>query len=176
MANTTITCGHCGKLADKPTGAVNRAVASGLRIFCDRVCAGLGRQKHKTVEQKKAEKKVYDAAYRMTIADKLKVRKAEYHKRTYDPVKAAELRKKRMPRHVEYCRNPNYRAWKKTYDRQYRANKHFGEFAECFLLVMDIRGECLSRMTDYDIRQEKGTTSKSQKRKRDYERSIRHNP
>jgi hypothetical protein len=38
---------------------------------------------------------------------------------------AAEYRKQRMHLHVEYCRRPEYRAWKREYDRKYRA-KEFG--------------------------------------------------
>ncbi len=41
--------------------------------------------------------------YRRKNRAALKAKKAERHKRTYDPVKAAVVRKKRMPRHVEYC-------------------------------------------------------------------------
>lgn len=166
-----ITCAHCGKAAEKSAGAVNRARKVGLALYCDRTCAGLGRRKPpKSIEQKKAEKQSYDAARRIALADKIRAAKREHHKRTYDPVKAAEERKLRMPRHVEYCRRPEYVAWKREYDRLYRANKEYGEFAECFLLVMDIRAECLSRMTDYEIRLEKGTLNKRQQRRRDYGR------
>jgi hypothetical protein len=169
-------CAQCGKFTDRPTGHVNRARARGDNLYCSRECSGLGRRAGKSVEQRKAEKAAYDAEYRKRDPEALKARKAEYHKRTYDPAKAAEVRKKRMPFHVEYCRRPEYRVKKKVYDRQYRAAKFYGDFADCFLLVMDIRDECLSRMTDYEIRIEKGTINKSQHRRRDYERSIRNSP
>lgn len=169
-----ITCAHCGKAAEKPAGAVNRARKCGLSLYCDRTCAGLGRRKpSKSIEQKKAEKKAYDAARRIALADKIRAAKREYHKRTYDVVKAAEERKRRMQRHVEYCRRPEYVAWKREYDRLYRANKEYGEFAECFLLVMDIRAECLSQMTDYEIRYAKGGVAKTQQRRRAYGRLNR---
>lgn len=166
-----ITCAHCGKAAEKSAGAVNRARKVGLSLYCDRTCAGLGRRNPpKSIEQKKAEKRAYDAARREALADQIKAAKRDYHQRTYDPVKAAAVRKLRMPYHVEYCRRPEYREWKREYDRAYSANKEYGEFAECFLLVMDIRAECLSRMTDYEIRLEKGTLNKRQQRRRDYDR------
>lgn len=172
-----ITCAHCGKVADKAAGAVNRARKVGLAIYCDRICAGLGRRKQpKSVEQRKAEKRAYDAVRRDALADEIKAAKAAYHKRTYDPAKAAIHRQKRMPYHVEYCRRPEYREWKREYDRQYRASKEYGEFAECFLLVMDIRAECLSQMTDYEIRLEKGTINKRLQRRRDYDRLNREDP
>jgi len=166
-------CAHCGTLASKATGHVNRARAQGLRLFCSKACSGLARRKGKTLEQRKEEKRIYDAEYRLRDPDGLKARKAAYYQLTHDPVKEAEKRRKIMPRHVEYCRRPEYLEWKRAYDQQYRDNKLYGEFAECFRLVLDIRGECLSRMSDYEIRLEKGTTSKTQKRKRDHERSIR---
>lgn len=166
-----IMCAHCGKAAEKSAGAVNRARKVGLSLYCDRTCAGLGRRKPpKSIEQKKAEKRVYDAARREALVDQIKAAKREYHKRTYDPVVAAAVRKLRMPHRVEYCRRPEYREWKREYDRTYRANKEYGEFADCFLLVMDIRAECLSQMTDYEIRLEKGTLNKRQQRRRDYDR------
>lgn len=169
-------CAHCTKLTDRPTGHVNRARAQGRKLFCSRECFGLDRRQWKSVEQRKEEKRLYDAEYRLRDVEALKARKAEYYQRTKDPVKEAAKRKERMPLHVEYCRRPEYRAKKKIYDRKYRAEKHYGELADCFLLVMEIRDECLSRMTDYEIRLEKGTLNKSLQRKRDYERSVRNSP
>lgn len=169
-------CAHCTKLADRPAGHVNRARAQGNKLFCSRECSGIHRRKWKSGAQRKEEKRLYDMEYRDRNRAALKAKKADYYKRTRDPVKEAEKRKERMPLHVEYCRRPEYRAKKKVYDRQYRAVKHYGAFADCFLLVMDIRDECLSRMTDYEIRLEKGTLNKSLKRRRDYERSVCNSP
>lgn len=169
-------CAHCTNLADRPAGHVNRARAQGNKLFCSRECFGLDRRQWKPVEQRKEEKRLYDADYRKREGDALKAKKAEYYQRTKDPAKEAVKRKERMPLHVEYCRRPEYRAKKKVYDREYRAEKEYGAFAECFLLVMDIRDECLSRMTDYEIRLEKGTLNKSLQRKRNHERSIRNSP
>jgi hypothetical protein len=169
-----ITCAHCGKESDKPTGAVNRARKAGMPLYCDRACAGLARRAApKSAAQKKAEKRAYDAARRIELAQELKAKKAEYHKRTYDPAKAAEERKRRMPSHVEYCRRPEYRAWKREYDRQYLAKKDYGEFWECHLLALDIREEALRQSSDYDIRLSKGGIAKTQQRRRDYERFRR---
>lgn len=176
MADIQIECAYCGKLAFKPSGGVNRSRRIGAPIFCGRVCSGLGRRSGKSLEQRKAEKKEYDAQRRAELADQLRVAKREYHKRTYDPIKAATARKARMPYHVEYCRRPEYRAWKRDYDRQYRAKQDYGPFWESFILMMDIRSECLRQMTDYEIRIAKGTFGKSQQRKRDYERSLREEP
>ena len=169
-----IRCAHCGKSSDKPTGAVNRARAQGRRLYCNRTCAGHSKRRGKTDAEKKMEKRQYDMEYRAKNRAMLKAKKAAYFQQTYDPEKAAVERKKRMPRHVEYCRRPEYRDWKRDYDRQYRAKKFYGPFWESFLLAMDIRSEALSRQSDYEIRLEKGTLCKTQRRKRDYETARTH--
>jgi hypothetical protein len=170
------TCPQCRCFGEQAVGAVNRAAKRGAPVYCGRECAGLARRgPEKSPEQRKAEKSAYDAKRRVAIADRLKAEKRAYHLRTYDPVKAAVERKKRMPKHVEYCRRPDYVAWKREYDRQYRA-REYGEFSDCYLLVMDIRNECLSQQSDYEIRMSKGTFGKCQQRKRDYDRLDREEP
>lgn len=149
---------------------VNRAIKAGLNIYCDRKCAGFGRRDNKTTNQRKEEKRLYDIEYRNKNKDMLKVKKAAYFKATYDPEKAAIERKKRMPKHIEYCRQPEYRAKKKQYDSQYLAKKNYGEFWESALLIMDIDNEVSARMTDVEIRQVKGTLNNKLQRRRQYER------
>ena len=158
-------CAHCGKAADRPAGNVNRSRAQGLRLFCGRRCSGLGRRKGKTKAQKIAEKKAYDAEYRKKNLAMLKAKKHEYFQRTYDPAKAAEYRKGRMPLHVEYCRQPEYKKWKREYDRQLRA-KEYGPFAEVYLLSLDLNREIKGRMTNEEIKWQNGTANKTQFRKR----------
>jgi hypothetical protein len=169
-----ITCAFCGKEADKPAGEVNRARKAGRDLYCDRACAGMGRrQPPKTVNERKAEKREYDARRREELAEVIKAKKAEYYRRTHDPVREAEARKRRMPSHLAYCRTPEYREWKAAYDRQYRAKADYGEFWECHLLALDIREEALRQSSDYEIRLEKGGHGKTQQRRRDYERFRR---
>ncbi len=161
-----IICPSCRKTHDKPAGAVNRARAIGAPIYCGRRCAGLGRRKHKTMAQRVEEKRMYDAAYREKNRALLKAKKHAYFKSTYDPAKARIERKKRMPAHVEYCRQPDYRRWKREYDRQYRA-KEFGPFAEAYLLAIDLNREIKTRSSNYEIRQENSTNNKTQRRHRE---------
>lgn len=171
-----IACSHCGKTAEKSAGAVNRARKAGLAIYCNRACSGLGRRKHKSKAQKVEEKRLYDMEYRRKNRAMLKAKKAEYFQATYDPEVARIERRKRAAFHAEYCRRPEYREWKREYDRRYRAEKEYGEFADCFLLVMDIRAECLSQQSDYEIRLAKGRVALTQQRKRDYARTLRKEP
>jgi len=170
-----IQCGHCGKNKTVTMSAYGRANRDGRPLFCGRGCAGIARRSGKDTETKRAEKAAYDAARRIALKDEIKAAKREYYQRTRDPQKEAAARKIRMPAHVEYCRRPEYREWKRQYDRDYRA-REYGEYADCFLLVMDIRREALSQATDYEIRQAAGTLGKSQQRKREYDRTNRNKP
>jgi hypothetical protein len=166
-------CTHCGKEGDKPAGTVNRAKNAGLNLYCNRICAGLGRRKTpKTEDQRKADKAAYDAEYRLKNLVKRKAQKAEYHKLTYDPEKAAIERKAKMPKHVEYCRRPEYRAWKRRYDKEYLAKKEFGEFWESAMLILDIHRTATNLAGgSYELRKAKGYYERqSQQRRRDYER------
>lgn len=119
-------------------GEYNRAMNAKGNIYCSKYCSGVARKGNKSIEQKKAEKKAYDEKYRREKQSIIKERKKEYFKKTYDPVKAAIDRKKKMPKHVEYCRQPKYKAYKKQYDRTYRAKLIYGEFYEAAIIVNEI--------------------------------------
>jgi hypothetical protein len=116
-----VRCARCGKPVNQDVGSINRALRRGLPLFCGRKCFGLSRRKGKTKAQRKEEKRIYDMQYRAKNRALLKAKKAAYNKRTYDPVKAAEKRRENMPRHVEYCRQPEYKTYKSNYDRNRRA-------------------------------------------------------
>lgn len=160
-----IACAHCGKKSDKPAGQVNRARSAGLNLYCNRRCSGLGRRKGLTKAEKREAKRLYDIEYRAKNLETILERKKEYHKRTYDPVEAAKVRKVRMPYHVEYCRQPAYRAKKREYDRKHRAAE-FGEFAEAYMLTIDLNREIKGRTTNEQIKWQNGTANKTQSRKR----------
>ncbi len=75
-------------------------------------------------------------------------------------------------RHAEYIRSPRYRKWKARYDRQYRAHKEFGPFAEAAILLNDLQAEILSRASRYEIDLASNTLNKKLQRRRDYERQT----
>lgn len=160
-------CALCGGLVRQSTSAINRAAREGRPIYCGRKCGGLARRKLIQPAEKKEAKRLYDAQRRQALRDKIREKKREYHKRTYDPAKAAIQRRANMPRHVEYCRRPEYREWKSAYDQQRRAKIMFGEFAESALLLMQIEGEIERRATRQEIMQTNGTYNKAQRRKRE---------
>lgn len=142
-------CHYCKQPHGKCTDAVNRAAKAVLPLYCNRTCAGLGRRKHKTKAQKRAEKAAYDAEYRKRNIEDLKAKKAAYFQRTYDPVKAAKVRKKRMPYHVEYCRRPEYQQYKNEFDKQKRTAE-YADFGETWRLLLDLEKEIRTRATKYE--------------------------
>lgn len=148
-----ITCAHCGTKSDKHPSAVGRAQRIGAPMYCNRKCAGLGRRKApKSKKQRVAEKAAYDAEYRRRNRALLKAKKHAYFERTYDPVKAAAERKKNMPRHVEYCRQPAYRAKKHAYDVRRYHEESYGPLADASLLLRDLVFNINERTTDYETR------------------------
>lgn len=171
----TTNCAQCGASFECERGAANRAAKRGAPLYCGRICSGLGRRKHLDKDVLVERKRLYDMEYRRRNRDLLKAKKAAYFRATYDPQKAAIDRKARMSRHVEYCRRPEYRAYKAAYDRQYRA-REYGEFADAFNLLLDLEGEVLSRMTRYEIGLANGTINKALKRRREYESTFRVKP
>ena len=162
-------CQNCHCEFECATGAFNRARKNGFRVFCSRSCAGMARRSTASLPERRAAKAEYDRLYREKNFARIKAKKAEYFRRTYDSDEARVARKERMPLHVEYCRRPEYQAWKSEYDRQRRASE-YGEFAECYLLTLEIRRESLTQADDYEIRKSAGTINKHQQRKREYER------
>lgn len=169
-------CDQCGKPITVLTGHYNRSKSRGARIFCGRSCAGLSRRVDRSDAEKVAAKAAYDREYRAKNAKRLKAEKAEWYQRTRDPVKEAAIRKERMHLHVAYCQRPEYKKWKREYDRRYLAQKRYGEFAECFLLTQEIRKECLEQQSDYEIRLAAGTLNKKTQRRRDYDRAYSNQP
>lgn len=176
MALVSFKCAWCKKPGEQEFGAVNRARKKGAPLYCRRKCAGLARRTHKTKAQRVREKAAYDAEYRKKNRAVLKAKKAAYFKETYDPVAAAVERKRNMPRHVEYCRRPEYRARKTIYDKQYRAKKHFGPFAEVAMLTIDLNREIKQRMTNYEIKYQNQGTNKTQRREREAKQECRGRP
>lgn len=169
-----VKCPCCKQAVMLIVGKVNRAKKEGYKIFCSRACSSEARRLHKGDEQKKLEKRLYDMEYRTKNNSMLRAKKAQdfqnrsQARRDYE----VEYRKKNMKYHVEYCRDEDYRAWKKEYDRQYRAKNLHGEFWEAYLLLLDIDNAVNTRISDYEVRVINGTINKQLQRKRAYERII----
>lgn len=176
----TFICDQCGKIAERERGAINRSIKLGMRLYCGRICSGLGRRDPSppSEEQRRVAKSEYDRRRREQRGDEIRAKKRDaYHAAVLaDPITVREKEKahraKRMPKHVEYCRRPEYREWKKQYDRQYRAGKEFGDFGEASIILNDLIAEINSRASRTEIYRQNGTLNKWITRRRDYERQT----
>lgn len=174
--STPIFCPSCEQWKPCDNGRMNQAKKLGKKLYCSRECAGIGRRKENPKSPNnpnwKQMKADYDREYRTKNTERLKAEKAARYKVTGPMNRGKEraYREKRMPAHVEYCRRPEYKAWKHKYDLKFRAKKLFGPFAEASLVLRDVEMEISKRMTWVEIRQANGTLNKSTQRKRDYAR------
>lgn len=163
-------CKHCGNEVKQRQSAVSRALREGKPLYCDKVCAGLARRLvvRPSAEEKKAAKQAYDAKRRAAKGDAIRAQKRAHYYANHDRILkgAAAYRKERMPLHVEYCRQPAYKAWKQQYDIAHRAKKEFGEFAEAVLTLRLIEQEVDSRATRYEVYMANGTINKALMRRR----------
>lgn len=164
------TCPQCRVCFETSASKFNRAARSEVPLYCGRACAGLARRrKDKPTEaERKEAKRLYDAARRAQKGNEIRRKKMEHYYANHERIKAEQAiyRAKRMPKHVEYCRQPEYRAWKVEYDKRYSARKKFGPFAEAALLLRDIENEIAERATKYEIGITNGTINKAQTRRR----------
>jgi hypothetical protein len=164
-------CQHCRASFETKTSRINRAAKIGAPLYCGRVCAGLARRlaNPPTDEQRRAAKSAYDAKRREgPKRETILAKKREHYYANHDRLKAehAEYRAAHMDRHVEYCRQPEYRAKKAIYDRKRRAEQDFGEFSEAALLLADVEREIAERASKYEIYLTNGTINKAQQRRR----------
>lgn len=171
MIKAIAFCNYCGTSVSQSQSSIRRALREGKPLYCDRACSGMARRV--PPERKKEAKAVYDAQRRIDKATEISAKKAAYFQRTYSPAKAREHRAKNMDRHVKYCRQPEYRAYKADYDRQHRA-KEYGEYAEAYLLLLDLEREIRSRATYYERLKTRGYyTQSAQQRRRELWQTIR---
>lgn len=166
-----VTCPHCHGLFETKVAHVNRAAKIGAPIYCGRVCAGLARRLKNppTDEERRAVKAAYDAKRREgEKRAQILAKKRDHYYANHERIKAeqADYRAAHMDRHVEYCRQPEYRAKKSTYDRRRRAEQNFGDFSEAALLLADIECEIAERASKYEIYLTNGTINKAQQRRR----------
>jgi hypothetical protein len=165
-----LACSSCGRLFEANASRVNRASRICAPLYCGKACAGLARRLKvpPTAEEKRAQKAQYDMERRALLRDRIRKEKRAYYDanrpRILEMMKA--YRKKRAPKHAEYCRRPVYVAWKSGYDRAYRAKRDFGEFATVALLLHDIEREINTQATRYEVYSANGTINKAQTRRR----------
>lgn len=144
-----VKCAWCHRAFLKDAGGYNRAKRIDSPLYCTKRCAGLGRRKNRSAKERKRLKAEYDRNRRERLHDRLKAeKKAAYA--IWGPQhrdKEREYRKKTMPRHVEYCRQPEYRAYKAEYDHQRKLSR-FGSFVEAYQVLEELKKEIKKQMPD----------------------------
>lgn len=164
-----LICPQCRVEFERKAGHVNRSLKIGAPLYCGRACAGLARRLNKSDEQKRADKAEYDRKRRAEKGIELREQRRSAYYANHDHYKAkhAEYRKTRMPKHVEYCRQPAYRAKKHKYDIA-KACEEYGEWAETWRLLLELEKEIRSQATAYERRVANGYYLRSaQKRRRE---------
>lgn len=164
-----IQCNYCGKSVEKETGHVNRAKKLGNGLYCNQRCSGAAKRHGKTIEQLKEEKRLYDIEYRKKNGEYRKQQMIKYNSSPAGRAMQKRNREKFKESHLEYCRTPEYRKWKREYDKKHRSKKEYGEFWESAILLNEIETIIDNRQT----KQELQLINKSQKRKRAYEKAKR---
>ncbi len=160
---TRVQCGYCGAVVQQSQGSINRAIRQGKPLYCDRTCAGKARRV--ALSEKKKAKSAYDAQRRIELAAQISAQKAEHYRRTRNPARERERRQANMGRHVEYCRQPDYVAYKAEYDRERRAEE-YGDFGDAYLLLLDLEREIRSRASSYERRRARGYYTRSAQQRR----------
>jgi hypothetical protein len=171
VVDVKLICPQCSVEFDRNTGHVNRSLKIGAPLYCGLACAGLARRLKvpKTDEQKRAEKSEYDRKRREEHGIDLRAKKmaAYYADHERNLARAKEYRKIRMPKHVEYCRRPEYRAYKHEYDIK-RNSQEYADFAEAWRLLIELEKEIRSQASAYERRVANGYYLRSaQKRRRE---------
>jgi hypothetical protein len=157
-----VKCHWCGVEVDKNTGHYNRAKQEGRLLFCSKTCFGLNRRTSK--EQKIEAKRLYDIEYRKKNLEKLKAKKEIYYKTEAGRAAQKRNRDKRKEAHKAYIKTASYKQWKYEYDQKYHAKNNYGEFWEASLVLKEI--ETVIEPEKLEVKIQKGTYNKSQKRKR----------
>ncbi|MGL4640176.1 MAG: hypothetical protein ACRCVX_10700 [Shewanella sp.] len=165
----TCACHSCGTNFERTPSAFNRAEKAGGKHFCSRACFGDSRKvvDKRSTEQKKLAKAEYDRQRRAAIPEILKTKKKEYYQKNREEIlkKMTAGRKDRMPKHVEYCRRPEYKIKKRAHDIKVRCME-YGDFDEAWRLLLDLEKEIRSRLTKYERLVAKGYFSRNARERR----------
>lgn len=162
-------CAYCGEDLNKSTGHINRAKKQGLKLYCNRTCAGMGRRANKTSEQKRKEKAEYDKKYREINSELIKNKTRIYNQSEAGRAMQKRSREKKKDYHKKYCQTQEYKNYKRDYDQKYRAKNCYGEYWESFILIQEISNQYDNRV----IKNQNQLINKSQIRKRSWQQKIK---
>ncbi len=161
-----LACPQCDALFQRAAGTVRyrRKKDPDAVFFCSRDCGAVFfRKPPVSPEEKRRLKAEYDRQRRTKLGDDLRASK----RRAYYRDHSANLQRQRKRREdpatkarERACQDriqgtEEYRAHKREYDRWYRARKTYGdEWAECAILLIELRKEIRSRATWYERHRE----------------------
>ena len=171
-----VICAYCGKEFDKPTGEYNYSIKIGMKFYCSRKHSGLGRRTNETPEEKRAIKAWYDQFLNISMTEDEReleeLQRMVYFQWDYarNPEKHKERRRDRMAAHLEYCRQPEYKEWKKGYDELYRAKKDYGDWWESAIALKNLDKEIDYRESK---KQNKIYNKSTSKRKRAWQNQLK---
>jgi hypothetical protein len=118
-----------------------------------------------TDAERKEKKRLYDLEYRAKNLAAIKAKKAAAYALNPNREKEREYRKKNMNKHVEYCRSPEYKAYKAEYDRKKRFEE-YGPFAEAAMVLESLEKEISTQASRYEIYIANGRFTRSAQRRR----------
>lgn len=176
-----LTCCYCSKtftVKNNNIGQRKKSIRLGLPVYCNQKCAGLGRRNNETPEQKKEVKQWYDLFIRVSRTEDeywlnyLQTAFSFHFDYAANPDKYKKIRQAKQATHNEYCRQPEYKEWKKGYDEQYRAKKDYGDYWEAAIVLKHLDKEIDYRESK---RQNKIYNKSTSKRKRTWQNQLKQN-
>lgn len=183
----TTTCPACREPFDIATGQYNRAIGRGYLPACSRACGAEDRKRRRprtTPEYGSPEyaewKAEYDRQRRIDKGEAWRRQRAEQTRENYYAnhdvrlARMAELRadpeyRAQMAAYQrEHNARPEWKAHKRQYDRQYRAARDYGEEMAPAVVALLALDDAIAEMVPnrHDIYAQRGTSNKSQRRKR----------
>lgn len=87
---------------------------------------------------KKEKKRLYDKEYRRKNKELIAKKKKAYNETSAGRKMQKRARDKRKDKHLEYCRQEDYRKNKKEYDRIRLAKNKYGEYWESIIICNEI--------------------------------------
>lgn len=176
-----LKCCYCNKtfkVKKNNRGQRLRSIRLGLPIYCNKKCAGLGRRIDETPEEKRENKMWYDLFIKESMTEDEYwldyLQRSLYYVMDYEanPEKYRQERKRNQSTHNEYCRQPEYKKWKKGYDEQYRAKKYYGDWWEAAIALKNLDKEIDYRESK---RQNKIYNKSTSRRKRKWQNQLKQN-
>ena len=172
----------CLRTFDKPRNYYSRTEVRGGGHYCGKPCSQTARRvfgPEMSDDMKRARKATYDREYQSKNRDRLRAEKRAYYQANKaqlyakhsarmksDPV----YRNKYKAAQARCQARPEWKARKAKYDRRYRAEREYGEWADAYLTLLDLDEEVEAAEPSFvALAIAKGNLNKKQTRRREWE-------